>query len=304
MTEAQPRGRVPAADDVLRTPQTDAQGMTRFDDAYDQPDPRAYFRALRPWGYQTPHHAQSVFRRLLAARTAAEREQGPATVLDLCCSYGINAALLHHDLTLEELYEHYAAADAAALTTVELKERDRSFYAARRRPDAVRVIGLDMAAHAVFYARAVGLLDEGFAENLEAGPPSRALLRAVRHTRLITVTGGASFLSGRTFTPLLASIEGPVWVAAFVLRTGSYRPIARSLADHGLVTEKLTAPTFPQRRFTGEQERRYAVDAVTAAGEDPRGKESDGAFHTALYLSRPAAEVADVPLSALLGGGL
>ncbi|MFI1105483.1 hypothetical protein [Streptomyces melanogenes] len=33
-------------------------------------------------------------------------------------------------------------------------------------------------------------------------------------------------------------------------------------------------------------------------------KESDGAFHTALYLSRPAAGVADVPLSALLGGGL
>ncbi|WP_308434510.1 hypothetical protein [Streptomyces melanogenes] len=304
MTEALPRGQVPAPDDVLRPSRTGAHGMTRFDDAYDQPDPRAYFRALRPWGYRTPHHAQSVFRRLLAARTAAGREQGPATVLDLCCSYGVNAALLQHDLTLEELYEHYASAGAAALTTTELEARDRSFYAARRRPDAVRVIGLDMAAHAIAYARSVGLLDEGFAENLEAAPPSRALVRAVRHTRLITVTGGASFLSARTFAPLLASIEVPVWVAAFVLRTGSYRAIARSLAAYGLVTEKLIAPTFPQRRFTDERERRYAVDAVTAAGEDPRGKESEGAFHTALYLSRPAAEVADVPLSALLGGGL
>lgn len=304
MTEAQPKGQVPAGDDVSRTAHSGTQGMTRFDDAYDQPDPRAYFRALRPWGYRTPHHAQRVFRRLLAARTAARREQGPATVLDLCCSYGVNAALLHHDLTLEDLYEHYTSAHTAALTTAELKQRDRSFYAAHRHPDAARVIGLDMAGHAVAYAQAVGLLDEGFAENLEAAPPSRALLRAVRHTRLITVTGGASFLSARTFAPLLTSIEGPVWVAAFVLRTGSYRDIEHSLAAHGLVTEKLTAPTFPQRRFTDEQERRYAVDAVTAAGEDPRGKESDGCFHTALYLSRPAAEVADVPLSAVLDGGL
>ncbi|MFI1170816.1 hypothetical protein [Streptomyces melanogenes] len=302
MTEAHPRGQVPATDDELRTSRTGAHGMTRFDDTYDQPDPRAYFRALRPWGYETPHHAQRVFRRLVAARTTYEVE--PVTVLDLCCSYGINAALLQHDLTLEELYEHYASAGAAALTTTELEARDRSFYAARRRPDAVRVIGLDMAAHAIAYARSVGLLDEGFAENLEAAPPSRALLRAVRHTRLITVTGGASFLSARTFAPLLASIEVPVWVAAFVLRTGSYRAIAHSLAAYGLVTERLIAPTFPQRRFTDERERRYAVDAVTAAGEDPRGKESEGGFHTALYLSRPAAEVADVPLSALLGGGL
>ncbi|MFC0844531.1 hypothetical protein ACFH04_12565 [Streptomyces noboritoensis] len=301
MTEAQPRGQVPAPDDVLRPPRTGGHGMTRFDDAYDQPDPRAYFRALRPWGYETPHHAQRVFRRLVAARTTYEVE--PVTVLDLCCSYGVNAALLQHDLTLDDLYARYTSARAAALTTAELTERDRSFYAARRR-GAVCVIGLDRAANAVSYARAVGLLAAGFAEDLEAAPPSRALLRAVRHTRLITVTGGASFLSARTFAPLLASIEVPVWVAAFVLRTGSYRAIAHSLAAYGLVTEKLVAPTFPQRRFTDERERRYAVDAVTAAGEDPRGKEGEGAFHTALYLSRPAAEVADVPLSALLGGGL
>ncbi|MCX5397802.1 hypothetical protein [Streptomyces sp. NBC_00102] len=279
-----------------------ADAMTPFDDTYDQPDPRAFFRGLGPWGYQTPHHAQSVFRRLLTALEPGRDAAGPSatTVLDLCCSYGINAALLNHHLTLSDLYTHYTCEEAAALTTAELVARDREFYAAHRRPDAVRVLGLDAAPNAIAYARAVGLLDDGFAENLETGDPSPALLRAARDVHLITVTGGVSFLSPRTFGPLLAGADAPVWVAAFVLRTGSYRPIADCLDTHGLTTEKHTAQTYPQRRFTGEEEQRYAVAATLEAGEDPHGKESEGSFHTALYVSRPTAQAAGSPLGALL----
>ncbi len=301
MADAHAKGSPPPeAGQGRDTPLPAAGSMTRFDDTYNQPDPRAYFQALGPWEYQTPHHAQGVFRRMLTACACApaHRAAEPAAVLDICCSYGINAALLNHDLTLRDLYAHYTSAQATALSTAELIDRDRAYYAARRRPDPARVIGLDVADRAVSYAHAVGLLDEAFAENLETAPPSPALLRATRDTRLITITGGASFLSPRTFQPLLDGAHGPVWVAAFVLRTGSYRPIAQCLDTYGLITEKAAA-TFPQRRFTGEQEQRYAIEAVTAAGEDPRGKETDGYFHTTLYLSRPAPQAADVPLAAL-----
>ncbi|MFI6586876.1 hypothetical protein [Embleya sp. NPDC050493] len=281
------------------------QAMTRFDDIYDRPDPRAFFRALGAFEYQTPHHAQRIFRRMLAMRTGSGGRDGrvasaPVTVLDICCSYGINAALLNHDVTLAELYDRYGSAPIAALDTAELIEADRAFFAARRRPDAVRVVGLDVAANAVSYARAVGLLDEGFAENLESAPPSPALLAAARSTRLITVTGGASFLSPRSFRPFLADAPEPAWVAAFVLRTGSYQAIADGLSAHGLVTEKAAPHTFPQRRFTSEREQRYAVEAVTAAAEDPRGKESAGYFHTALHLSRPPQDATAFPLAGLL----
>ncbi|MBV2153181.1 hypothetical protein RZ50_010070 [Kitasatospora sp. SUK 42] len=216
--------------------------------------------------------------------------------MDICCSYGINAALLNHDLTLDDLYAHYTSPQAAALTTAELTAWDRSYYAAHRRPDAARVIGLDIATNAVSYARAVGILDDAFDENLETAPPSAALLGAVRNTDLITITGGASFLTPRTFQPLLANADGPVWVAAFVLRTGSYQEIAEGLAPYGLITQKDPAHTFPQRRFTSAREQQYAVEAVTAAGEDPRGKESEGYFHTTLHVSRRAEDVSGFPL--------
>ncbi|KUL23309.1 hypothetical protein ADL12_40305 [Streptomyces regalis] len=274
--------------------------MTSFDEIYDQPDPRDFFRVLGRWNYQTPQHAQGVFRRMAAARARTAHTAGPVTVLDICCSYGINAALLNHNLTLEDLYAHYASPQAAALTTAELIEWDRAYYAAHRRPEAARVIGLDIAANAIDYALAVGLLDEGFAENLEVAPPTAALRRAAQPTRLITITGGASFLSPRTFQPLLAAAHRQVWVVAFVLRTGSYQPIAEGLTPHGLITEKAAAPTYPQRRFTSAHEQRHAVHAVIAAGEDPRGKETDGYFHTAVHLSRPTKDTTAFPLDTLL----
>lgn len=275
--------------------------MTSFDEVYDQPDPRPFFRLLGNWDYQTPHHAQEVFRRLAAARRRAAR--APVTVLDICCSYGINAALLNHSLTMADLYEHYTSPRAAALTTEELIAWDRAYYAAHRLPDTHRVIGLDIAANAISYARAVGLLDEGFAENLEAAPPTPALRHAAQPTLLVTLTGGASFLSPRTFQPLLAAAHEQVWVAAFVLRTCSYRPIADGLTPYGLTTEKAAALSYPQRRFTSVHEQRYATAAVTAAGEDPRGKETEGYFHAALYLSRPAKDVAALPLTTFTSGG-
>ncbi|MFJ4465425.1 hypothetical protein [Streptomyces sp. NPDC088928] len=270
--------------------------MTPFDDIYDQADPRVFFRELGAFGYRTPHHAQRVFRRLAALRLRAPGE----VVLDLCCSYGINAALLNHELTLDDLYAHYTSPRAVAMTSEELAEHDRSFFRARRRRDAVPVVGLDIAPNAIAYARTVGLLDAGFAENLETAPPTRELLDAAQSIRLITVTGGASFLSRATFQPLLDSARTVPWVAAFVLRTGSYAPIAEYLTGHGLTTETYAGRTFVQRRFTSAAEQQYAIDAVTAQGEDPDGKESAGHFHTALHLARPGADVSKPSLGELV----
>ncbi|WP_327321714.1 hypothetical protein OG735_03895 [Streptomyces sp. NBC_01210] len=262
-------------------------GKTRFDDIYNEPDPRAYFRRLAPLEYEIPHQAQDIFRRTRADRAAASGTGGPVTVLDLCCSYGINAALLNHDLTLAELYAHYTGAEAAALTPAELIEHDKEFYASRRRADASPVIGLDSADRAVDYALAVGLLDEAYAENLEERPAGPQLRRAVAATGLITVTGGIGYISRRTFESLLDSARIPVWVTAFVLRTVPYEPVISSLADYGLVTETDPSQTYPQRLFSDPAEQRNAIEQVLLLGRDPAGLEADGRYYTQLYQSRP-----------------
>lgn len=266
---------------------TTAAGKTRFDDIYNQPDPRAYFRTLAPLRYEIPQQAQDVFRRTLAQRSAVRGTHRPVTVLDLCCSYGINAALLNHDLTLADLYAHYTSAETGALTRGELVETDKEFYASRRRTDAVPVIGLDTADNATRYALEVGLLDEAYAENLERHPPSDGLRDAVGRVGLITVTGGIGYITHRTFGALLDATRIPVWVSAFVLRTVPFQEILATLDAHGLATETDPERTYPQRLFTDLTEQSSAVDQVLAAGDDPTGLEREGRYYTRLHQSRP-----------------
>lgn len=272
---------------MSRAPSHVSRGKSRFDEIYDAPDPRAYFRRLAPLEYEIPHHAQEVFRHDRAARAAACGPGGPVTVLDLCCSYGINAALLNHHVTLAELYAHYTSPRVADFSTAELIAYDRAFYAARRRADASPVAGLDAARRAVGYALAVGLLDEAYAENLEHAPPSGPLRRTVARTGLITVTGGIGYISHRTFEALLGCARQPVWVSAFALRTVSYATVGSALAAHGLVTVSDPARAYRQRLFTGSAERDYAIGQVLLAGHDPAGLEDTGRYHARLYQSRP-----------------
>lgn len=275
----------------------DRSGKRIFDDIYDAADPRAYWRTLGPLDYRIPHHAQEVFSELVEARRRLAAGD-PVTITDLCCSYGVTAALLKYDCTLEDLCDRYCSEDLDALSSDELAARDASFYAERRQPSPPRVIGLDTAANAVSYALEAGLLDAGSSENLEDGDPSPRLQRLLSETDLVTVTGGVGYIGEQTFDRVLSHVPASrcPWVAAFVLRWVAYEPIAEALAGYGLVTEQLTPRTFPQRRFADDAERDAVLNALAEKGIDPRGKEDDGQHHTSLYLTRPKDDVIAMPL--------
>lgn len=273
-------------------------GKASFDDIYDMDDPREYFGGLGELDYEIPEHGRRLFSALAGER---REETTRVNILDVCCSYGINAALLKHDLTLDDLYGRYASEEVSKLTSEELAESDRAFYSGRARRDSPRVVGLDVASNAVSYGVRSGLLDEGFAENLEDEDPTEDLRRAASRTDLLTVTGGIGYISERTFERLLgcAGEEAP-WVAAFALRWVSYDGISAVLAKHGLVTEKLKGHTFDQRRFADDEERDYVLGELSGMGIDTSGKESEGSYHAEFYLSRPPGEVSRTSLDEMM----
>jgi hypothetical protein len=268
-----------------------------FDDIYAEPDPRGYYAGLGSLDYEVPQHGQRVFSAVLDALDV-ERP----TVVDLCCSYGVNAALLKHDLDLDDLYRHYRAAQHAGVTSDALADIDREFFAQHERNVMPRVIGLDVAAPAIEYAVRVGLLDAGAVENLETAGPSAELAERLAAADLITVTGGVGYITERTFDGILDCVDEArqPWVACLCLRTVSYQPVADCLARHGLVTEHLPEVTFPQRRFASEAEREYALGELSVLGVDPEGKEDDGRYHVNVYLSRPQDMIDDLTITDVL----
>ncbi len=275
-------------------------GKSSFNEIYDQSDPRAYMRELKEFAYQTPGQARAVFRFLIDE--LRDRRGGQLTVADVCCSYGFNAALWNHEVSLEQLYAHYASPEVASLSTQDLAELDREFYASRRRVDAVPVVGLDVARNAVEYAHRVGVLDVGVAENLEEDEPTAGLRRALADVGLFTVTGGISYIADATFDRLLrvSGDETIPWVAAFALRWVDMDRIAMTLEGHGLTLERLEGHTFRQRRFTDDAEREYAFAKLGEVGVDPKGVETDGYYHTWLYVARPSEETKVTSLEELL----
>ena len=287
---------MPLIDDETLTGNT----KTDFTEVYTRPDPRAYFRALSGLEYQIPQRAHPVVEAVLAA---AERAGRPRTVLDLCCSYGINAALLRYGVGLDDIGARAADPARAGLAPAAVIEEDRRFYAERVRRTDLTVLGLDISQPAIDYAVDTGLLAAGWAEDLESADPSPGLASGIAGTGLVVSTGGVGYVGARTFERLLRGMDDPreVWLVVFVLRVFDYTEIAKVLTEYGLVTE-LAEGTFVQRRFADRDEYHAAMLDVTRRGLDPAGREADGWFHADCFVTRPEAVAAATPLPELLAG--
>ncbi len=262
-----------------------ADGKAEFDHIYDQPDPREYYRTLGALDYEIPQQAVPTFERIVDKLDTSQ-----ATVLDVCCSYGVNAALMRCDVHLDDLMARYRDESLDELDPARLIQLDRQYYNDVMQAEPPRVLGLDVAGNAVEYAKEVGLLDDGWAENLEAHEPSPELVKGIQDVDLITITGGIGYVTERTVDRLLSVFDDDAkpTVAAFVLRRYSYDGIAATLSKHGLQTQKQEGRTYPQRRFASLQEQDATLQALDSLGVDPTGKEADGRYHAEFYLSVPA----------------
>jgi hypothetical protein len=270
-------------------------GKADFDDVYNRPDARGYYDTLGALGYEIPQHGGDVFAEVIRRCFPEDRP----TLMDVCCSYGASGVLLKTDLRLSDVYDHYEKAIAAGWSQGEMLRVDTELLDTHRLPDAPTVLGLDIAENAVRYAVASHALDGAFAEDLETAPPSPQLAEQMREVDLITTTGGVGYVTERTFSGLIDASENTPMVAAFCLRAYDYRPIADSLAERGLVTEKADR-CFRQRRFADAEEQKWAMQQVEANDHDPGELEVDGHYYAEFFLSRPAQQVAERPLAQLL----
>ena len=251
-------------------------GKAQLDHLYTEPDPRTYFQSLRKLDYQIPQLAKPRFAQLIAELRSV-RDQ--VTVLDIGCSYGINAALLRCDLTMDDLYERYGSASSRS----RLLEADRSLD----KTDGVRFIGLDVSGPALEYAEAAGFIDVAVCADLEVGDPTPEVRASLAPTDLAVSTGCVGYVTERTIERVVRASDRLPWMAHFVLRMYPFDAIAERLASCGYVTTR-AGRVFRQRRFASPDEQVQVLDTLSSLGLDPSGLEADGWLYAQLFICRPA----------------
>lgn len=272
----------------------DETGKIVLDDIYNQPDPRPYFSTLGELDYSIPEAARPVFANVLKAYRAAKSTRD-VKVVDLGCSYGVNAALMKSGKSMPDLYRLYAEPSSANLDREELVRRDRRLFSGENAPHGLKVIGLDAAPQALKYAKEAGILDEKIFANLEQVSPDPAQAALLKGADLVVSTGCIGYISEKTITKVLeAAGDKKPWMAHFVLRMFSFEPIADALAEHGYVTARGNIPVR-QRRFANAEEQEQVLSRLIDMGIDPSGLETEGWFYADFYLSRPADECELVP---------
>ena len=270
------------------------QAKAIFDDIYIQEDPRSYFSVLGDLDYMIPDVAEPVVRQILAAKASATGTK--PVVLDVGCSYGINAAVHRFPLTFGGLRHRYARREMKALSADELMRLDRNFYAAWPDVGLAKFIGLDVSEPAIRYATSVGLLDDGVVADLENNALSKDEARIIGKADVIMSTGCIGYVTEKTFDKLLDATGKTPWIISFVLRMFPFDSLAATFAERGLVTERLAGVTFIQRRFRDAEEFENSLATLAKIGVDATGLETEGLFHADLILSRPEADARAVPL--------
>ncbi|WET83123.1 class I SAM-dependent methyltransferase [Amycolatopsis sp. QT-25] len=259
----------------------DSTGKISFEHIYTEPDPRAFFGTLRGLDYFIPQQAKAYFAKLIDEYRAETDVEVP-TVLDLGCSYGVNAALHRCDTSMERLYDHYR--DNEALSRDELIARDRRMV----KEDTVRFIGLDASAPALDYALAAGFIDDAIHADLESEDPTEEQRALLAEVDIVISTGCVGYVTEKTLVRIAR--ENRPWMAHFVLRMFSYAPVAECLAELEYDTTGVDG-VFRQRRFASAEERTQILDNLSVAGVDPRGLEDDGRLYARLFVSRPNGAV-------------
>jgi len=264
-----------------------------FSNIYVQPDPRAYYGTLARLDYEIPSHGTRVFGAILDTLPAEADGRAP-TVLDVCCSYGVNAALFNHDLSFGEIHQHYTHLEDDDPDAV--IAADRELFASRRRPDAVDFVGLDASEPAISYGLEAGLLADGVAADLEGGRLTDDQAARLEGVDLVTITGGVGYVGARTFDQVLDAVDEPPCVAALSLRWIDFAPITDVLDAHDLVVEHVDEFVVPQRRFTGAAERRFVMDQLDAMDRPATSVERGGRHAADLYVARPARMAEEHPI--------
>jgi SAM-dependent methyltransferase len=262
-----------------------------FTEEYNAPSPRNLFAVYRNLDYKVPYHIEHFLAALI--RFARRVDGADATTLvDIGCSYGINALMLKYGCPYTRLSE----------TVLDFATHEENLYQALRRQGdpvkGIKVIGLDPSINAIRFCERGSLQDYSFCVNLEVEEIPAEAHEPLGRASFILSSGVYGYISEVTTQKVVLATADreSLWVCNFVLRPIDYSPTIRVLEALGFATE--TAPVlFPHRRFSSDTEREATIAFNRQKGINPAPEIATNYLYTRLYISRCRKSAAAFPLA-------
>jgi hypothetical protein len=235
---------------------------TQFDQLYDLPDPRPYFRGVATGDYRMPGVLAGVLERLLPLIAArAGRPPGPARLIDFACGYGAVGLCLRAGATMAGLTERFQDDDGPEADAAHFRDRIRTDV-----PPHV-ISGVDIAATALDYARRVGAVDAVHSDNILEGGPGSDLAADLGAADMIFECGAIGDHLTAALDVLLKHATGTPrpWLILSPRPRIDVAGVSACLADHGYDTHVLL-PRIGYRKAFSDMELAEEIASGTGHG--------------------------------------
>jgi len=258
-----------------------------FTNIYTQKYPNSYLKEMKRLDYRIPDKTKPLY--LSIAKQLYNKLSKTINILDIGSSYGINSALMRHNLTMSDLDDFFLKEEPT-------KEQARQFFNELPSDETLRFYQIDISNLALRFSEDVQLCKKGICVNLETGNPP---IKEIPHLDMIIATGCIGYIGYKAFSNLFELIKkqqsesnsetpkkGPVF-AFSVLRIFDMEKIEKTFDHYGYSLVKSDIRPIRQRRFSDLEEKHKTVSLLHDKGIDTKWLEDDGHFYADFYIASP-----------------
>ncbi|MDH3825758.1 MAG: class I SAM-dependent methyltransferase, partial [Nitrosopumilus sp.] len=250
-----------------------------FADIYTQKFPDDYLEEMKRLHYRIPDKTKTLY--LSLAEQLYKKLSRPINILDIGSSYGINAALMKHDLEMSDLDDYFLQEENTTL------EQTKQFFEKMPSNDHLKFFQIDISDNALQFSEDVKLCKKGICVNLET---ESLPIKEVPSFDMIIATGCIGYIGYRAFSNLFelikkqqtkysqSEIEKPVF-AFSVLRIFDMEKIQQTFDYYGYSLVRTDLDPIRQRRFSDSGEKSQTVSLLHSKGIDSKGFEDDEHFY-------------------------
>ena len=261
-----------------------------FTDIYTQKTPYSYLKEMQVLQYRIADHTKPLY--LSLAEQLYNKLQRPINILDIGSSYGINSALMKHDLVMSELDDFFLTKDEPNII------QTKQFFEKQSQNDHLNFYQIDISNPALVFSKDSGLCEKGICVNLETD--NSRLIQELPEFDMVIATGCIGYIGYKTFSNLFEVIKNqkaysptpesqditPIF-AFSVLRIFDMEKIQKTFDYYGYSLINSNVEPIPQRQFSDADEQSQAIHLLHGKGIDTKNYEDEGHFYADFYVASP-----------------